>query len=400
MSKHVNCERFETKPATDKGLEAEGCASLAHSFFIRVEYYRSLEYHFKWKSSMYSTRSSKLQKTSKKAQKSPSPHEDVIQRRLRGNRRTGQREAQTDDSIVISDELTDRDLIDLIDDEQDAEHVIQEDERNPLEAVDEVVSESVDGDLGSVSSHSFSSTASGPSILHVKQSPAQGWCSGCQKLYQKAKMMKALLKDKLLDNDPTSLTCDQWVLMKKWRPRRLRNKKGKLWIHLRAVKKRLCGKTEGQKEQSACSRPHTFLQRNLRQCVKVPVKSRVKKSRRKRKRTRDDAQDPHLAKQQRLHSDSLRQYIDSNSIDNSNHSLYPSNGDSSNPGSEGCSEKKDVDQADTPLVIEVIPSSVTMETTQPTEAPPKQSVRKARDGFRDLLSQLRGNSSMIVRETC
>lgn len=155
--------------------------------------FRSVEYCLKQKSLMYSTRSSKLRKSSKKAQKSPSWREDVIQRRTRGSRRTGQREARPTESVVISDVGTDHDLINLI-----------EDEGEPVEVVDESLSKSEDGDNDSVSGHSFSSTASGPSLLHtdslVKQSSPQGWCSGCRKLYQKAKKMTTPLKDKLLDN--------------------------------------------------------------------------------------------------------------------------------------------------------------------------------------------------------
>ncbi|XP_029930557.1 uncharacterized protein LOC115375285 [Myripristis murdjan] len=360
--------------------------------------YGSVEYCSKRKSLMYSTRSSKLRKSSKKAQKSPSWGEDVIQRRTKGSRWTGQREARPADAMVISDDGTDHDLIDLIDAEQDAEHGFQEDEGKPIEVADESVSKSEDGDNDSVSGHSFCSTASGPSLLHadslVKQSSPQGWCSGCRKLYQKAKKMTTPLKDKLLDNDPTSLTCDQWVLMKTWRPRRKRNVKGKLWTHLRQLKQ--LGEKRpvwcvGGREQSACSRPHTFLQRNLRQCVCVPVKSK-RKTRGKRKRTRDHALGPRLTKQKRLHSSSLQQHTESKSAHNATVSLCPSSASSSSPVSSD-------DKTDTHDVIEVVPTAVTMDTSPPAKASAPHVVRKVRGGFRDLLAQLRGNSSVVIRET-
>ncbi|GLD51375.1 uncharacterized protein AKAME5_000444600 [Lates japonicus] len=365
MSFHENCERPQTKPVADIGSEANGLESFIHSLSIRVEYYRSFEYRLKWKGPMYPRRSSRLPQASKKSpQRSPSPNEEVIQRKLRGKRRGAwQRKTKADEGVVNTDKRSKRDIIDIINDTRDAS-VAEKDEGKFVAIADKGVDES-DDDCCSVNS----SIASGPSLLpHTsprKQRPAQGLCSACQKLYQRAKKMKAPIKNKLLDNDPKSLTCDQWVLIKKWMPRRLPNARGKLLIHVQRVTKKLRVK-KGLKqhvgESSACSRPHTFLQRNLRCCVRATVKKDRKKKMR-RKRTRDDSQGSRVAKQQRRHSNRHRQHT----------------GDDSGP----------------------LPTSspVALETTKPKELKPKQKTTKKTSGFRDLLAQLRGNSSIIVRET-
>lgn len=120
----------------------------------------------------------------------------------------------------------------------------------------------------------------------------------------------------------------------------------------------------------------------------------MKKERKKnrRKRARDDSQGPRVAKQQRLHSNNHHQHISVNCNDND--SLHPTSDHSSSSGFD----RETDDSSDTNLTIELTPSSVTMETTKPSEVQPKQKVPKKTGGFRDLLTQLRGNSSMIVRE--
>ncbi|XP_018532971.1 uncharacterized protein si:ch211-227n13.3 isoform X2 [Lates calcarifer] len=363
MSYHENCERPETKPVADIGSEANGLEAFIHSLSIRVEYYRSFEYCLKWKGPMYLRRSSRLPQASKKSpQRSPSPHEEVIQRKLRGKRRgTWQRKTEADEGVVNTDKKSKRDIIDIINDTRDAS-VAEKDEGKFVEIADKGVDES-DDDCCSVNS----SIASGPSLLpHTsKQRPAQGLCSACHKLYQRAKKMKAPIKNKLLNNDPKSLTCDQWVLIKKWMPRRLPNARGKLLIHVQRVTKKLRVKKRLKQhvgESSACSRPHTFLQRNLRCCVRATVKNDRKKKTR-RKRTRDDSQGSRVAKQQRRRSNRHRQHT----------------GDDSGP----------------------LPTSspVALETTKPRELKPMPKTTKKTSGFRDLLAQLRGNSSIIVRET-
>ncbi|XP_056248240.1 uncharacterized protein si:ch211-227n13.3 isoform X1 [Seriola aureovittata] len=404
MPDHVNRERYETKPATDSRSEADGLESCSHSFSIKVEYYRSLEYYLEWERPMNPRRSSRLPKAAKKSpQRSPSRNEEVIQRKLRSKRqRTGQRKTEAGDGVINTDEGSNRDIIDIINYTHDVKCVAEEDEGKLVEIADNGVDES-DEDCASVTS----SVASGPSVLYhttsKKRRRPRDLCSACQKLYQRAKKMKAQIKNKLLDNDPKSLTCDQWVLIKKWRPRRLPNATGKRLIHVKLVQKRLALKKGVKRseqqviegESSACSRPHTFLQRNLRRCIKVPVKKERKNKR--RKRTSDDSQGSRVAKQQRLHSNSHHQRIDNSCTDSGR--LQPTSGHGSSPGFESCSDQETNNQADTDQTVELIPCTVTLETNEHRELLARQQKAKKTSGFRDLLAQLRGNSSMIVRET-
>lgn len=157
--------------------------------------HRSLEYCLKWESPMYPRRSSRLPKASKKSPKrNPSSDEDVFQRRLKGKRqRTGQRRTKSVNGVVNADERG-RDIIDIINGTHEAEHVAEEDEGAFVEVADKGVDES-DEDCCSVTS----SVASGPSLSYYAR-PTHGQCSACQKLYQKARSMKAAIKNKLLDN--------------------------------------------------------------------------------------------------------------------------------------------------------------------------------------------------------
>ncbi|XP_029308716.1 uncharacterized protein LOC115022051 isoform X1 [Cottoperca gobio] len=339
---------------------------------------------------MYPRRSSSRSKASKRSpQRSPSPTEEVIQRRLKGKRqRTGMKKTKTD-------EWRDRDIIDVINSTRDAKGVAEEDEGKFVEMTDKV--DELDEDCVSVTS----SIDSGPSLQHnassKKLSPSQGLCSACRTLYQKAKKMKTQMKDKRLDNDPKSLTCDQWVLIKSWRPRRLPNIKGKLLIDVQLLKKRLKVKNGAKRfaqcvregESSACSRPHSFLERNLRRHVTGPVKREMKN---RRKRTRDGSQGPRVAKQQRLHSNNRLQNISISSIDESG--LPSPSCPSSSPGFED-----QQDEEDDIHLTELIPTTVSLEITKPRKLRPNQKAPQKTGGFRDLLAQLRGNSSMIVKET-
>lgn len=140
-------------------------------------------------------RSSRLPKASKKGpERNPSPDEEVIQRRLGGKRqRTGVRRTKSGDGIVNADKRG-RDIIDIINSTHETEHVAEEDEGAIVEVADKGVDES-DEDCASVTS----SVASGPSLsYHARLS--QSRCAACQKLYQKARRMKAPIKNKLLDN--------------------------------------------------------------------------------------------------------------------------------------------------------------------------------------------------------
>nr|XP_043872366.1 uncharacterized protein si:ch211-227n13.3 isoform X2 [Solea senegalensis] len=182
--------------------------------------------------------------------------------------------------------------------------------------------------------------------------------------------------------DPMSLTCDQWVLMKKWRPRRMSKTRGTLLIHIQLVKKGVKQSEQHKVESSVCLRSHTFLQRNLRRCKRVPVK----KGKKRRKRRTDDSQGSRVAKQPRLRSNKGRHGRISNS--------------SADDGSlnKSCSHSSHEEvnyQADTRVTVEMNPCTVALETTNAK----RNTLEKKTSGFRDLLAQLRGSSSIIVRET-
>ncbi|KAK1879157.1 Alpha-amylase I [Dissostichus eleginoides] len=339
MFDHVDFERSEEQPASDSEYEASGVES---SLSTRVEYHWSFEYRLKWKTSMLTRRSSNLTKASKKvAQRSPSPNEEVIQRKLRGRtKRNGLKKIETSDSRVHAEEWRDRDILDVINSTLEAKGVGEEDEERFVE----------------------------------------GLCTACRSLYGKAKKLKRPMENKLLDKDPKSLTCDQ-----------------KLLIHVQLVKKRLkatngakrnsqCG---GKLESSACTRPHSFLQRNLRRCLRMPMKQ-MKKNRGKRRRV--GSQGPCVAKQQHLHSNHHLQNISVSSTDKS--SIL-------SDGLEGQIDQKvsDEDESNTNLTVQLIPANVSLEPTEPRELPSNQKAAKKARGFRDLLAQLRSNSSMVMKES-
>ncbi|KTF76689.1 hypothetical protein cypCar_00016172, partial [Cyprinus carpio] len=94
-------------------------------------------------------------------------------------------------------------------------------------------------------------------------------CRECQRLF--AKMRKQPTpKQKSKDTNPASLSCDVWVLLKKWHPqRRHHREKGLLWTSLSRIRKLLAGGSDSSvinTAQANCSRPHVFQQRNLRRC--------------------------------------------------------------------------------------------------------------------------------------
>ncbi|XP_061746109.1 uncharacterized protein si:ch211-227n13.3 isoform X2 [Nerophis ophidion] len=204
-------------------------------------------------------------------------------------------------------------------------------------------------------------------VAAPKKPTSAGLCSACRKLYQRVKRLKKPMKDKLLDNDPTSLTCDQWVLLKDWHPTRLPQSGGKLSPSLRKIGRR---KKQPDEAETFCSRPRVFLQRNLRRPRKIPA---TKKEKRKRRRTQ--SRGPSAAKKMRYHGDPpLR---DSSSGDCSNDSFH---------------------SGEHPLEDFTNVVARTTETATPTQSgvPRRQSAER---GFRDLLAQLRGNSSMIFQES-
>ncbi|XP_026169984.1 uncharacterized protein LOC113134712 isoform X2 [Mastacembelus armatus] len=356
---------------------------------------RSVEYCLKWKRPMSPKRSSRLSRASKKnLWRNSSPNEETVQCRASLRQKTGQRKTKAVEGPADTPAGRGRDIINIINSSHEAEHV--EDEETFVHVAEKGLNnEDEDSDA--------SSTVSGPSRLNPVI-PTQHLCPACQKLYQKARKMKKPIKNKLLNNDPKSLTCDQWALIKKWRPRMLHHTRGKLLSHVQQIKKRLKVKKGGNKSEqyiaqsSACSRPHIFLLRNHRHCVKVAVKQERKKAK-TGKRARDDSQGSRLAKQQRLHSTSCHQHIRSSYTDDSHH--QSTSGHSSRAGFESCGGQEIGNQADTDLTVELVPPTVVMETTKPREPPPKTPMKKTpkKTGFRDMLARMRANSSKIVRET-
>ena len=160
--------------------------------------------------------SPRVSKASKKSsQKSGNPVKEVQPQRLKGKRpKRGPKKSKVDDRIGDTDEASDRDILDIISGTNAARRVAKEEERF-VKVTDEGVAES-DEDRYSVAS----SVASGPSLLHnttaKKRRPWKGECSACRKLYQKAKRMKAPIKNKLLDNgectDNVTSVWGNWVV--------------------------------------------------------------------------------------------------------------------------------------------------------------------------------------------
>ncbi|XP_028283525.1 uncharacterized protein LOC114449880 isoform X2 [Parambassis ranga] len=338
---------------------------------------------------MYPKHSSRLQKASKKSpQSSPTQNEEVIQRRLRSRRRRTDLKKAEPGETTVADEGKVRDILDVINSSHDVE-CVSEDEEKITEITDKRLDDS-DEECHSV----CDSTASGPSLAYRQtlKKPSQNLCSSCRKLYQRAKRIKKPIKSKLLDNDPMSMTCDQWVLIKKWAPSRVPITRRRPLSHIQLLKKISVKQREqyaSEEGLSTCSRPHTFLQRNLRCCLKLQEKKEKKKSNR-RKRRRDDSQDPRDRKQQRRHSNNGTQHIRISCLDDDLNS--------SGPNTEDCINQETDDPMDTDLTIELIPTRVTMTTAKPAELQSKQKTPRKTRGFKDLLSQLRGNTSVIIRE--
>ncbi|KAJ8352391.1 hypothetical protein SKAU_G00238670 [Synaphobranchus kaupii] len=120
-----------------------------------------------------------------------------------------------------------------------------------------------------------SSTASGPTLS--ADFTLQSACPTCAKLFRKMRKLKHW--EKSIDYDPMSLSCDQWVSKKIWRPRTLSNRKGKLWTHLSRIRKRALSSIEAgemQQPKTSCSRPHVFLHRNLSLCKRKEARDHRK----------------------------------------------------------------------------------------------------------------------------
>ncbi|XP_066503881.1 uncharacterized protein si:ch211-227n13.3 isoform X2 [Hoplias malabaricus] len=115
-------------------------------------------------------------------------------------------------------------------------------------------------------------TSSGDSVKSGPSSPHRALvslrCRECNRLFTNMRR-QGPLKNRKRDSDPSSLSCDTWVLKKTWHPQRRRQTKGKLWVHLKRIRKLAVEHSVSGVANTTwahCSRPHVFLQRNLRRC--------------------------------------------------------------------------------------------------------------------------------------
>ncbi|XP_061550117.1 uncharacterized protein si:ch211-227n13.3 isoform X2 [Phycodurus eques] len=336
--------------------------------------------------------SSKLKTASeKKLDKSPNASEDAVQRQTRAKRRRRRRRRRTefDDGSINKEDDRIHNIIQIIN-----SHVEEEPEAGSIAQVVDRGSDYLDEECGSTTA---------PSPLKVtapnkKLRPPAGLCSSCRKFYQRARRLKTPIKDKLLDNDPTSLTCDQWVLLKKWNPSRLPHSSGKLSHCVLLLHARLKGKNKAKQNKQdghkhSCSRPHLFLQRNLWKPCKVPA--RKERKRKQGKRPRDDSQGSQIGKQKRLRGKTSPQDNVGNWTNQS--SFYSA---CAGLDVEGFHSGESADENNSNVTASIIPCTFTMQTTKFEGNPPKQKApMKKTSEFQDLLAQLRGNSSVIVKET-
>ncbi|XP_061746112.1 uncharacterized protein si:ch211-227n13.3 isoform X3 [Nerophis ophidion] len=173
MEPSSSCDPAENRSYTE--YESKHFESYTQSFLVKGN--SSVVYCLEWKSVMKTRNSSRVENPLiKMPDRSGSSHEEFVIRR---------KKRQKKDADVRSQE----DIIDMI--------------------------ERKYGGLDSAE-QGCSSRVAAP-----KKPTSAGLCSACRKLYQRVKRLKKPMKDKLLDNDPTSLTCDQWVLLKDWHPTRL-----------------------------------------------------------------------------------------------------------------------------------------------------------------------------------
>ncbi|XP_077059902.1 uncharacterized protein LOC143711794 isoform X2 [Siphateles boraxobius] len=94
-------------------------------------------------------------------------------------------------------------------------------------------------------------------------------CKECESLFAKMRRQPTP-KEKSRDRNPESLSCDEWILLKKWHPQRLRHReKGLLWKSLSHIRKLSAQGSDSavfNRTQVNCSRPHVFQWRSLRRC--------------------------------------------------------------------------------------------------------------------------------------
>ncbi|XP_051528177.1 uncharacterized protein si:ch211-227n13.3 isoform X2 [Myxocyprinus asiaticus] len=109
---------------------------------------------------------------------------------------------------------------------------------------------------------------SGPSSPHIAVNTVK-FCRECESLFARMRRQPPP-KTKSRDKNPTSLSCDQWVLLKKWHPQKHRHKeRGILWRSLSQIRKlasQCSDSVATNRTPAVCSRPHVFQQRNLRRC--------------------------------------------------------------------------------------------------------------------------------------
>lgn len=139
---------------------------------------------------------------------------------------------------------------------------------------------------GSSSEDSVVSGPSSPSAaLHSLR------CTMCERLFSKMRRQGPPSK-KQRDHDPASLSCDEWLLNKTWHPQRRKQSRGRLWVHLKHIRLRAAKQSDHDMANTAwwlCSRPHVFLQRNLRRCKTMfgkPSKSKAKSRNQQRNRAK------------------------------------------------------------------------------------------------------------------
>ncbi|XP_024129417.1 uncharacterized protein LOC112147338 [Oryzias melastigma] len=247
-------------------------------------------------------------------------------------------------------------------------------------------SESADPELDGSSEACWSdcsSVASGPSFRRYAalREPvlSQSVCSTCRKLYQRARSMKGPITDRLYDNDPSSLTCDHWILIKKIKPKKLTPTKR---IESLKLEQRECG----ERESPTCSRPHIFLQRNLRRCIKKPSRKVGKKRKRRRYNTKNSS----VAKKQHFQKSNPDRNV--GSVDAND---CADNSFCSGFGWADCSGQSVDHEAALDVTMKEMPSTVSPETSDFKQKAEKKEP-KTKTSFKDLLTQCLYNSSGVI----
>ncbi|XP_061696250.1 uncharacterized protein si:ch211-227n13.3 [Syngnathoides biaculeatus] len=377
----AGCEPAELKTPNATEYNTHYFESYRKSKQFEVFCQSKVVYSLKYRVTMNTRYSSKLKTASKKKlDKSPNTSEAPILRRILPKRRRG---TEFDDSNINKEDNSIHNTINI------NSHVEEEPETGYIAQV-------VDRGLDYLEGCCWSTAPSCPKVAapNKKLRPRAGLCPSCRKFYQRAKRLKTPIKNKLLDNDPTSLTCDQWVLLKKWKPSRPSPSRGKLSLCVLRLQARVKGKKKAKQNKQdghkhSCSRPHLFLQRNLTKPCKVPERKERKRNR--GKRPRDDSQGSQTGEQKRLRG--KKASPQGNFGNGSNQSSVDAtcaglDVDGFHSGESAYENNSNV-SANIPCT----------DTTTFQVIPPKQEAPVKMSQFRDLLAQLRGNNSMIVKES-